>query len=195
VIGRVAIALDIDPHSSSIFFYLPNLSGQRSDVYHTSTHGVALVRIENACLKCAARCSLKNTGRKKSPSAHHRTTLFAISSQLKHLSTVGKNLLNGSMSSICPRNILNFSLLTNEICWQVWGTPANFNGFRVLALLLQRHRSMEVRQTLYYVQPSAALVNCIYIFSSSCHLTEFCHMQNSLCVHLRTITQVCRAIS
>ena len=32
--------------SSSIFFYsLPNLSGQRLDVYHTSTHSVALVRI------------------------------------------------------------------------------------------------------------------------------------------------------
>jgi len=35
----------------SIFFYLsffissPNLSGRRLDVYHTSTHGVALVRI------------------------------------------------------------------------------------------------------------------------------------------------------
>jgi len=31
--------------SSSIFFSLPNLSGHRLDVYHTSTHGVALVRI------------------------------------------------------------------------------------------------------------------------------------------------------
>jgi len=31
--------------SSSSFFSLPNLSGRRLDVYHTSTHGVALVRI------------------------------------------------------------------------------------------------------------------------------------------------------
>ena len=31
--------------SSSIFFSSPNLSGRRSDVCHTSTHGVALVRI------------------------------------------------------------------------------------------------------------------------------------------------------
>ena len=33
--------------SSSIFFFYssPNLSGRRLDVYHTSTHGVALVRI------------------------------------------------------------------------------------------------------------------------------------------------------
>jgi len=32
--------------SSSIFFFsAPNVSGRRLDVYHTSTHGVALVRI------------------------------------------------------------------------------------------------------------------------------------------------------
>jgi len=31
--------------SSSFFFSSPNLSGHRLDVYHTSTHGVALVRI------------------------------------------------------------------------------------------------------------------------------------------------------
>ena len=29
----------------SFFFSSPNLSGRRVDVYHTSTHGVALVRI------------------------------------------------------------------------------------------------------------------------------------------------------
>ena len=28
-----------------LFFSSPNLSGRRLDVYHTSTHGVALVRI------------------------------------------------------------------------------------------------------------------------------------------------------
>ena len=41
------------------FFSSPNLSGRRLDVCHTSTHGVALVRIQNAGLKCAARGSLK----------------------------------------------------------------------------------------------------------------------------------------
>ena len=62
----------------SIFFYLsffssPNLSGRRLDVYHTLTHGVALVRILNAGLKCSARGSLQSP--QKSPSGHHRTTL------------------------------------------------------------------------------------------------------------------------
>jgi len=60
---------------SFFFFSLPNLSGRRLDVYHTSTHGVALVRIQNACLKCAARRSLRIQDAKKSPFWHHRTTL------------------------------------------------------------------------------------------------------------------------
>jgi len=38
-----------------LLFSSPNLSGRTLDVYHTSTHGVALVRIYNAGLKRAAR--------------------------------------------------------------------------------------------------------------------------------------------
>ena len=55
---------------------------------------------------------------------------------LMHVSTIGKNLLNNHISSTCPHNMVNFGLITAEICWTVWGTPANFNGFRVLAALL-----------------------------------------------------------
>jgi len=44
---------------SSFFFSSPILSGRRLDVYHTSTHDMALVQIQNAGLKCAACCSLK----------------------------------------------------------------------------------------------------------------------------------------
>ena len=40
-------------------------------------------------------------------------------------------------------NMVNFGLLTAEICWRVSGIPANFNRFRVLASLLHRHRSTE----------------------------------------------------
>jgi len=63
---------------SSFFFSSPNLSRRRSDVYHTSTHGVSLVRIWDVCLKRAARGSLKIQDAKiakRSPSGHHRTTL------------------------------------------------------------------------------------------------------------------------
>ena len=60
-----------------LLFSSPNLSGHRLDVYHTSTHGVALVRVSNAGLKCAACGSLQiqdAKSRQKSPSGHHRTT-------------------------------------------------------------------------------------------------------------------------
>jgi len=50
-------------------------------------------------------------------------------------------------SSTCPHNMVNFGLLTAEICWQVWGTPANFNGFRVLAALLHGILVVGVSQT------------------------------------------------
>jgi len=47
-----------------------------------------------------------------------------------------KNLLSSNTSSTCPDNMVNFGLLTAEIGSGVWGTPTNFNGFCVLAVLL-----------------------------------------------------------
>jgi len=47
-----------------------------------------------------------------------------------------KNLLNIDTFPTCPHNMVNFGLLAAEILWPVWGTPANFNGFHVLAALL-----------------------------------------------------------
>jgi len=44
--------------------------------------------------------------------------------------------------------MVNFGALAAEIDWRVWGTPANFKGFRVLTSLLQRRRSTEANQTL-----------------------------------------------
>ena len=87
--------------SSSFFFLLfssPILSGRRLDVYHTSTHDVALVRISNSGVKCAASGSLKIPDAKNSPKfkiRHLRTIAQgcrAISLQLKHVSTIGKKL-------------------------------------------------------------------------------------------------------
>ena len=122
---------------SSIFFSSPNLSGRRLDVYHTSTHGVALVRIWNACLKCAARGSLKIQDAKNRHLGTIAQLCRAMSSQLRHVSTIGKkNLLNSNISPTCPHNMVNFGPLAAEICWRVWCTPANFNGFCVLAALL-----------------------------------------------------------
>jgi len=82
--------------SSFFFFSSPNLSGRILDVCHTCTHGVASVRISDAGLKPAACGSLQIRDAKivkKSPSGHHRTTLGYISSQLRHVSTIGKKLV------------------------------------------------------------------------------------------------------
>jgi len=108
----------------------------------------------------------------------------ATSSQLRHVSTIGKNFLNSNISPTCPYNMVNFGLLTAEIVSLVWGTPANFNGFHVLASLLQRRRSPEANQISHDVWPSPGLLHYIglYIFGGSCPLTEFRHVQNSLYV-------------
>jgi len=60
--------------------------------------------------------------------------------------------------------MVNFGLLTAEICWRVSGTPANFNRFRALASLLHQRHSMEVNTTLQNIWPSPGLVHCIHIF-------------------------------
>jgi len=73
----------------------------------------------------------------KSPKSRHLGTIpqlcCAISSQLRHVSTIEKNLLSSNISSTCPHNTVNFDSLAAEIGPVVWGTPANFNGFRVMA--------------------------------------------------------------
>jgi len=44
--------------------------------------------------------------------------------------------------------MVNFGLLAAEIILLVWGTPANFNGFRVLAALLHGSQVVGVSETL-----------------------------------------------
>jgi len=95
----------------------------------------------------------ENTGRKMTQKNRHLGTTpqlcRAISSQLRHISTIGKkNLLSSNISSTCPHNMVNFGLLAAEIVSGVWGTPATFNGFRVLAALLHGSQAVSVSQTL-----------------------------------------------
>jgi len=86
----------------------------------------------------------ENTGRKKSPFWHHRTTLSGYIVGTEAFIINGKNLLNSNTFSTCPDNMVNFGrdLLAS------WGTPANFNGFRVLAALLHGTLVVGVSQTL-----------------------------------------------
>ena len=93
----------------------------------------------DAGLKCAAHGLLKYRVQKiakNSPSGHHRTTLsgciFATNSCIDNQK---KNLLNSNIST-CPHNMVNFGPLRADISLPVWGTPAHFDGFRVLAAFL-----------------------------------------------------------
>jgi len=87
---------------------------------------------------------------KQSPSGHHRTTLSGyIFATEAHIDNRKKNLLSSNISpATCPYNIVNFGLLAAEIVSLVWGTPANFNGFRVLAALLHDTLILGVSETL-----------------------------------------------
>jgi len=110
-----------------LLFSSPNLSGRILDVYHTSTHGVALVRFrsEMCCTRLAG-----NTGRKNYAKNRHLRTIAqlfrAVSSQLRHVSTVGKTLLNSNIFSRPPHNTANFGPLMAESCvllyWQRYCT-------------------------------------------------------------------------
>jgi len=44
--------------------------------------------------------------------------------------------------------MVNFGRLTAEICWRVWGTPANFNRFRIFAALLHSTVVVCISQTV-----------------------------------------------
>jgi len=134
------------------FFSSPNLSRRRLDVYHTfhTWCGVSAnleCRSETCCTWLA-----ESTGRKKSPKNPHLGTIAqlcqAISLELRHVSTIGKKLLNSNNSSTCPDNMVNLGPLAAEIGLPVSGTPANFNGFRVLAVLLHGTVVVGVSQTL-----------------------------------------------
>ena len=108
-IGQTIIFSSCGFFVSFFFLSLPNLSSLRLDACHT----------------------------KKSPPAHHRTTLSAyIFATKTHIDNRKKNLLSSNISSRRPHNMVNFGILVAEIGLVVWGTSANFNGFRVLAALL-----------------------------------------------------------
>jgi len=93
-----------------------------------------------------------NAGRKKVAKNRHLGIIGqvcrAISSQLRHASTIWKNLLSSNISSTCVHNMVNFGPLAAEIVSLVCGTPGNFNGFRVLAALLHGTPVVSVSQTL-----------------------------------------------
>jgi len=95
-----------------------------------------------------------------------------------------RNLLNSNIFSTCHRNMANFGLLTAEIDWQVWGTPANFNRFPSWLCYCSDvvHRRPTKLCTMF-----GRLLGwyTLYIFFQEfLPPTEFCQVQNSLYVQV-----------
>jgi len=88
VIGQAIIFFLWVLSSFFFFFSSPNLSGRRLDAYHTWCGLSANLecRSEMCCTQLA-----EYTGCKKSPSGTIAQPCRAISSQLRHVSTIGKN--------------------------------------------------------------------------------------------------------
>jgi len=107
-----------------------------------------------AGLKRAAQCTrlAENSARKESPKNRPLGTLAqlcqAMSLQGTYRQSEKKNLLSSNISSTCPHNMVNFGPLAAEIGSGVWGTPAKFNRFCVLAALLHSTLVVGVSQTL-----------------------------------------------
>ena len=99
-----------------------------------------------------------------------------------------KKLLNRNSASTCLHNMANFGPLSAEFGSGVWSILANFNGFRVVASILQRRRAPEANQTLHDVWPSPGLVHYIYSFSGALATWNFAwckiHFASKSCVRL-----------
>jgi len=87
---------------------------------------------------CCTRLA-ENRGRKKSPKIRHFGTITqlnpAVSSQLRHISTIGKKLVSNT-SSTTPNNIVNFGSLTAEL-----GHPCKFRRVSHLGSITAQHSS------------------------------------------------------
>jgi len=110
----------------------------------------------------------------------------AISWQLRHVSTIGKNLLSSNISPTCHYNMVNFGPLTAEIVSFVWGTPANFNGFRVLAALLHSQTVALNRGRHLYSAGRPSHWALAHISSSGCLSVLLSAMASWLWTGLRT---------
>jgi len=99
---------------------------------------------------CCTRLAT-NTGRKNDAKNRHLCTIAqlcrAISSQLRHVSTIGKKLVKQQYVPHMSLEYGELGPLAAEIVSLVLGTPANFNGFRVLAALLHGTLLVGVSQT------------------------------------------------
>ena len=145
----------------------------------------------------------------KSPKSRHLGTIAqlcrAISSQLRHASTIGKNFLSSNISPIIFMSS-QYGEFRPTSGWDVLaslGTPGNFNGFRVLAALLHGILVVGVSQTLRRWTKGATYVRqgdhhvghwptflvLLFVFGRWQHNREFyckCRRCDEKCFHLQT---------
>jgi len=90
------------------------------------------------CTRLAANAGPKNVAKNR-----HLCTIpqlcRAMSSQLRHVSTIGKNLLSSNSSSTCPHNMVNFGPLAAEII--SLGHPCKFQLVSRLGSVTARYYS------------------------------------------------------
>jgi len=95
-------------------------------------------RSETCCTRLA-----ENTGRKKSPFWHHRTTLSGYIFATKECIDNRKKLLNSNTSSTCPDNTVNFGPPPTS-GWDRFtslGHPCKFQRVSLLGSVTARHSS------------------------------------------------------
>ena len=123
-----------------------------------------------------------NTGCKKSPSGHHRTTLFGYIFATKAcIDNRKKNLLSSNISSRCPHNMVNLGPQTATSVRE-FETPSKFQPLSHLCFVT-------AATSLTGGQPNFA--GCLAVSWAGTHtflglltLKEFCQLQNSLCIQV-----------
>jgi len=120
---------------------------------------------------------------KNSPSGHHRITLSDyIFTTKAHIDNRKKKLVK---QQYIPHMSSQYGELRPTDGWDQFvsvGHPCKFQ--RVSHFRFVSAATLEANQTLHDVWPSPGLVHYIYIFRGSCPITEFCEVQNSLCVQV-----------
>jgi len=95
----------------------------------------------------------ENTGHKKVTKNRHLGPIAQLcraisSSQLRYVSTIGKNLLSSNMSSTCPHNMVNLRLNSGWDRFIILGHPSKFEWVSHLGSVTARHLVVGVSQTL-----------------------------------------------
>ena len=136
---------------SSSFFSSPNLSRRRLDVCHTSTWCGLSANLRCRSETCGTQLA-ENTGRKLARNRHLATIAQlcrAISSQLRHVSTIGKKLVK-------QQYVLHTSPQYGELRptsgWDRSGSlrhPCKFQRVLRLGSVTARHLVVGVSQTLW----------------------------------------------